>query len=222
MTLYAAYQDWILGVAGWLDVTSGQVYDDVPTYIRLAEIELDKELRLRQAIRHVSNTIDNDGILTLPDDFSQMKVLTLDLDGRTLDAITLDRYGDAYRRSGGTGAAGGIQDGYPVYYAINGNRLQFFPLGAELDISMSYYRKAQPLSAQVPENIYSIYAPETLLAGAVMYGMRALFEEERMSMWKNKFEEDIITLNSRSQKEELGSSPLVMRPPLRQRVRGYR
>ena len=220
MTLYAAYDDWILGVAGWLDVTAGEVYNRIPDFIRLSEIECDKKLALREATRFAKTTIDNDGILTLPDDFNKMKVVTLPIDGRVLKAITPDYYYQSFQmEQASKGGATANADGYPVYYTIIGNKLQFIPLGVDLDVNIAYYRKAEPLSAQVPNNIYSDYAPECLLSGAVMYGMRALFEEERLAFWAEKFEDDIITANRRSEQTELGSSPLVMRTPRRSRIR---
>lgn len=222
MALYNSFLEWKQGIARWIDVTDGTVFDQIPEFIILGEIELDKRLKLRESIRFLNNTIDNDGVLTLPADFNIMKSLTLDVDHRILDAVTPDRYYDAFRRSAGSGTSGGLQDSFPIFYTIIGNNLQFFPLGPGQGISIAYYRKAEPLSDVVDTNIYTDLAPECLLAAAVMYGMKALFEEERQTFWSMRLQHDIDTLNQNSQKAELGSSPLVMRTPLRRRITGYR
>lgn len=218
MSLYPTYAAWKQGVADWIDVTDGPVFDNVGTFIRLAEIEMDKRIRLRQAVRFVNNTIDNDGILTIPDDFAQPKVIKLngDTDHRPLRSLTADQLFHTWTRGGG-------EFGTPQYYTIIGERLHFAPKGDGEAISMSYYRKAVPLSDTVPENVYSIYAPECLLAGAIMFGCKFDTDEQRFIVWKTKFDEEVLASNADAKNAELGSSPMIMRTstniPVRRRSR---
>ncbi len=227
MSLYNSYLEWQQGIARWPDITEGTVFDSLPDIIRLAEIELAKKLQLREGTRFAKNVIDNDGILTLPDDLNRTKAATLPLDGRILDAVTPDRYFDMVRMSRGSGTVpggspAGFAAGFPTVYTIIGNNLQFMPFGGDMEVEIAYYRKAQPLSVSVDTNIYTELAPECLLSAAVMYGMKMLFEEERQAFWVAKMEDDIQTRNAQSQRAELGSSPLVAKPPLRRRLVGYR
>ena len=217
MTLFAAFEDWVIGIASWLDVTdtSGSTYLQIPTFIRLAELEMDRNLRIREAMRFVHNTIDNDGILTLPDDFSQLKSLVMSVENIPLEALTIDQYWNTRTRPLG-------QDGIPQYYAIIGTNIQFAPRGQDMDIDMAYYRKAEPIGPNVPNNIYTDFAAEILLSGSVMYGMKHLFEEERLAHWTQKFTADIVEKNRESERAELGSSPLKMRVGNRAPVRRYR
>lgn len=208
MTLYLDWNEWKQGVASWLDVTSGPVFNNTGTFIRLAELELDKKLRLRQAIRFASNEIDNDGILTLPDDFAQMKSVNLVINGASLEAVTIDQYYNMLLNAGGvTGADGG----FPCHFAIIGEKLQFVPLGSGQDINIAYYRKTQQMGDTVPETIYSIYAPEALLSLAVMQGFKYDADEPRMAAWKATADEQIMDLNRDAKQGELGTSPLKMR-----------
>lgn len=208
MTLYLDYAAWKTGVASWLDVTSGPVFDNTGTFIRLAELELDKRLRLRQAIRFASSTIDNDGILTLPDDMAQMKSVNLVINGASLEVVTIDQYYNMLQNAGGVTAAAGD---FPQHFAIIGEKLQFVPLGSGQEVNIAYYRKTQVMNQQTPETIYSIYAAEALLSTAVMFGFKYDADEARMALWKATSDEEIITLNADAKQGELGTSPLKMR-----------
>ncbi len=216
MALYEAYVDWKQGVADWIDVTDGPVFDNTGVFIALAEVELDKRLRLRQAVRFVSNIIDNDGILTVPDDFAQPKIVKLNgaPDHRPLRSLTADQLFNTWSKPGG-------EFGDPQYYTVIGERIHFAPKGEGVEIAMSYYRKAEPLSDQVPENVYSQFAPECLLSGAVMYGCKFDTDEQRFIIWKTKFDEEILASNADAKNAEIGSSPILMRTsnriPLRRR-----
>lgn len=217
MTLYTTYATWKQGVADWIDTTSGPVFNNTGTFIRLAELELDKRLRLRQSMRFATTTIDNDGILTLPSDYSQMKQALLPNDdgGRPLDPVTPDQFQNTRTRPLGS-------DGTPQYYTIIGNNLQFAPKGAGVDVEIAYYRRAEPLSEFVPENIYTKYAAEALLQAACMFGFKFAADEERMMGWQEKLNEQIIEINLDAERGELPASPLKMRTSMRMPVRRYR
>jgi len=208
MALYAAFIDWKQAVADWLDVTSGSAYDRLGDYIHLSEIELDRRLRLREAMAFNKTVIDNDGIITLPSDYSQMKTVTVGPECIPLEAVTPDRYLTLRSQTS-------FEAGQSIYYTIIGEKLNFVPLGSGMDVNISYYRKADPLSDDVPENIYSIYAPEALLAGALKYGFKFLADEERVAIWQGEFNTQVQALNSDAQKAELPSSPLKMRSGVR-------
>ena len=208
MAIYLDYNEWKEGVASWLDTTSGPVFNNTGTFIALAEQELDRILKLRQSTRFASNIIDNDGILTLPDDFAQMKSVQTPVSGCNLEIVTIDQYQDMWAASTG-------QTGQPLYYAIIGEKLHFIPLGADFEVQIAYYRKAVPLSDIVPENIYTKYAPEALLAGAVMYGFKFAADEDRLALWSAQFGDLIGRLNTDAQRGEFGSSPIKMRTNVR-------
>jgi hypothetical protein len=203
-TLYAAYADWVSAVADWLDTTSGPTYDRIGDFIHMAELQLDRRLRLREAMAFNSTTIDNDGIITLPADYSQMKQVIVGPQETPLEALTPDQYQTMRSRNS-------QNTGQPCYYTIIGEKLQFVPLGADLDVNIAYYRKAEPLGDLVPENVYSTYAAPALLAGSLLYGFMFMADEERTTIWRDLFQKEIDTLNADAQRGELPTSPLKMR-----------
>jgi len=129
MAIYLDYNEWKSGVASWLDTTSGPVFENTGVYIALAEQELDRVMTLRQSMRFATNVIDNDGILTLPDDFTKMKSVITPVSDVSLEAVTIDQYQTMRARSNAA-------DGQPLYYCIIGEKVQFIPLGTGYEVQI--------------------------------------------------------------------------------------
>lgn len=110
-----------------------------PRFIGLAELKLDRALRVRE-MEHKAAIAIADGEGPLPTDFLEARQM-LSASGLPIRAVALQQL--AVNAQAGAGS--------PLGYAIVGNRIKVSP-GGDHGLTMAYYRKIPPLSASSPTN----------------------------------------------------------------------
>lgn len=196
------YSDLKTSVANYLarsDLTS-----QIPDFISLSEIRLNRILRIRQMLETATaSTTGGDPTVGLPSNFLQLRDLFVVGNPRTPlsflspSAFTRDARAD--------------QSGRPVFYTMNGAEFVLAPVpDTSYTISMLYYAKPEAMSDSVPSNVFMANAPDCLLYGALIEAEPFLMNDARLSVWSSLFASATQTLNDSDDASEFSGIPLTM------------
>lgn len=186
-------------IAGWLlrdDLTAA-----IPTFIRLAEAQIRRDLRIREMIRTSTLTLSAQSV-QVPGDFLEMERIVI---GGT--PTTSIRYvppaalydSDAYQDA----------SGYPSIYTIEGDYFVFAPAPSGSPTALiSYYRPFDELDSDADTNWLLVNGYDVYLYGALTHAAPYIKEDSRVAIWANGYASAIRDLNRSSRKAMFAGSPL--------------
>jgi hypothetical protein len=176
----------------------------IPTFIQLAEADMNTRLRTREMIVRATTTND-DEFVRLPLDFLESINLQL-TDGQSpLRFVTLDEADIINKRQGYNA---------PTFYSLMNGAIELVPppaTGADVEIDMVYYGKIPALSDSNTSNWLLLKAPDVYLYGALVHAAPFLMDDQRISVFGSFYSQRIEALNDESQKSLHSGSPLVAR-----------
>jgi hypothetical protein len=176
----------------------------IPTFIQLAEADMNTRLRTREMIVRATTTND-DEFVRLPLDFLESINLQL-TDGQSpLRFVTLDEADIINKRQGYNA---------PTFYSLMNGAIELVPppaTGADVEIDMVYYGKIPALSDGNTSNWLLLKAPDVYLYGALVHAAPFLMDDQRISVFGSFYSQRIEALNDESQKSLHSGSPLVAR-----------
>lgn len=199
----ATYSDLQTAVANYLarsDLTS-----QIPDFIRLAEIRLRRELRIRQMLKSVTtSTTAGDETVQLPSDFLQIRDLYIDGNPiYPLDYMTPSVFSRNSRS---------FESGLPVNYTILADDFKFAPApDSAYTLVMLYYSAPTFLSDSNTTNIWTVNAMDCLLYASLGEAEPYLMNDVRLQVWGALYNRGIAALTESDDKAEFSASPLVMR-----------
>lgn len=175
------YADLQTAVAKWLnrkDLTA-----QIPDFIRLAEVEMNRELHCRQMVETMNVSLSGEDFY-LPCDFAGVQSLRLNGTPTTgLDYVTPADLDDCF----------GV--GRPYRYTIT-DRIVLDPApDATYEARIRYRKRIPALSTARRCNWLLEHHPDAYLAGAVMNGFLYLEDDARASTWASKFGAAIQAIN---------------------------
>ena len=197
------YSDLQTAVANYLarsDLTS-----QIPDFIRLAEIRLGRELRIRQMLKSVTtSTTGGDDTVQLPSDFLQIRDLYVDGDPISpLNYMTPSLF---------TRNSRSYESGKPVDYTILADEFKFAPTpDTGYTLVMLYYSAPAFLSSTNTTNVWTVNAMDCLLYGSLGEAEPYLMNDARLQTWGALYNRSIAALTESDDKAEFSASPLVMR-----------
>jgi len=156
----------------------------IPTFVRLTEAELNRNLRVRQMLVRAVSTVEpfaaGSSFITLPSDWLEAKNVQFNADTagvRVLKYITLQE-ADKIRATGVTGNA--------RYYSIHGNTLELVPPVSEgKEIELTYYARIPALERADDTNWLLDTWPDLYLYGSLLKGAEFLVDDDRaMNIWQ--------------------------------------
>lgn len=195
------YEQLKAAVGGWLDRPDLDKY--IPDFISLAELKLNRDLRVRGMEDRATATTDQ-AYLALPPGFLQAKrLLVLTQPPRVLTYRTPEQLVAEY----------GGQRGRPAVFTVSQDEMQFGPApDTAYAFEMIFYKQVPPLSGQQPNNWFLQYAYDALLYGALLEAMVFLDEDSRLPVWKGLYENAVADLKSQDERDRHSGSTLVVRP----------
>lgn len=177
----------------------------IPTFIRLAEARIDRDLRhWRQEKRSTAQLLDQ--YTGLPVDFLQpIRFQLTSAPTNELKPISqaqlLQLRGDRNDRVG-----------RPEYYALTAGSIELFPTpNTTYDASLVYYSRIPALSATNTTNWVLSEAPDAYLYGTLVHTAPYLKDDSRLTVWESLFKLSLDTLNLSSSDAKFGGSGLQMR-----------
>lgn len=178
----ANYSDLKSSIADWLvrsDLTAV-----IPDFIRLAEAQMERVLRVRQMMNRATANLDTEYSL-LPGDF--LAVRTYKLEGSSpLEYVTSDWMDDQF-----------VTTGEPRYYTIVGNQIRVYPSPDTTYVGeLTYYQKLNRLSNTVTSNWLLESSPDAYIYGALLQAAPYLQDDARAPVWQGLYQSAIEALKS--------------------------
>jgi hypothetical protein len=209
VALDGTYNGLLASVADWLmRVGDAVVADAAPDFVTLAEADMKRRLRRK----HVRATVTfNAESFPLPADCAVLSSARLVTASPTLDK-PLERLTASQLA---LSRANFIAPGRPVKGAVIDRSLILVPVpDSAYQAEIVYLQSFTPLSATNQSNNILTEAPDAYLFGALYQAAPYLERDERIDMWKTKFDAAIDQLNSQREEEEVaGADVKPMRPP---------
>jgi hypothetical protein len=176
----------------------------IPTFIQLAEADMNSRLRCREMIVRATTTND-DEYVRLPLDFLEGINLQIVGGKSPLRYITLDEADIVNARQGYNA---------PTFYSLMNGAIELVPApatGNDVQIEMVYYGKITALSDTNQTNWLLLKAPDVYLYGALVHAAPFLMDDQRISVFGSFYSQRVEALNDESQKSLHSGSPLVAR-----------
>lgn len=200
------YATLCLAVADWLardDLTAV-----IPEFVTLAEAEMKRRIRRSSTLTTI--TVDSDAI-TPPTDMAELRSIRLVSDLPSLDTplrlCTAEMLADRKARSGGVA-------GRPTDVAYIAGEICFAPEpDQDYTAEIIYFTQLTPLTGTDSNTILD-EAPDAYLYGALLQAEPYLEHDDRIPVWKEKFDDAIEQLNKVRSDEEHNASLSAARLPV--------
>lgn len=164
----------------------------IPTFIRLAEARIDRELRhWRQEKR--SNADLDAQFSALPADF--MQPISLSIVGATTSEVAPMSVAQMAQLR----AENADRTGRPTHYAVTAQSLELYPTpDVPYTASLVYHGRIPALSATNTTNWLLTEAPDVYLYGACLHSAPYLKDDQRIAVWESFFKMSLDNLMASS------------------------
>ncbi len=195
------YSDLKAAIADWLN--RSDLATQIPDFIRLAELDIYRRLRVRGAEKAINTTLSA-GVVAVPADFAEAKHLYIDGSPSTpLEWVSVAWLMSAYP----TRSASGM----PGYVAQDGGNFVFGPYpDADYTLKGTYYARQTALSTSNETNWLTREAPDALLYGALWHARGFLHDDARIPAWRAIYEEAIAALKREGRNADYGAGPIMI------------
>lgn len=199
---FTSYSDLSTTIAGYLarsDLTS-----QIPDFIRLCELRLRRDLRIRQMLKSVTtSTTASDSTVELPSDFLEARDLVVV--GNPVQPLNY-LSPSLFNRN-----ARAADAGKPLDYTILANDFQLAPIpDAVYTIKLLYYSAPTFLSISNTSNAFLANCPDLLLYGSLIEAEPYLMNDPRLQTWTALFNRGLTSLTTSDQQGQYSGVPLVM------------
>jgi hypothetical protein len=194
------YSDLKTTVANYLgrsDLTT-----QIPDFITLAEIRLQRLLRVRQMISTFTASTSTSTV-TIPSDFLEARDVYLDTSPRrALNYLTPSSFSRDARTH---------ENGLPVFYTSNATQFLLAPNpDSAYTFVMNYYAKPPALSDSNTTNVFMTVCPDAMLYASLLEAEPYLMNDARLAVWSRLFESSVETLNTSDEQSQFSGVPLSM------------
>lgn len=167
----------------------------IPTFIRLAEAQMDRELVVRQEYAQQKFYNASEGA-QLPCDFAGVaSLVALGQPNRPIVYLSPDMFDEQWLSS----------DGAPHYYTITKSQILFSP-SAEFNGILRYWKRLSPLAEDNPTNWLLDRHPDAYLYGALTHAAPYLMEDSRIGVWSSFFTSAVAAINAESVAHQAGAN----------------
>jgi hypothetical protein len=199
---FTSYADLQTSIAGYLarsDLTS-----QIPDFIRLSELRLRRDLRIRQMLKSVTTaTVASDSTVELPSDF--LEVRDLFIVGNPVQPLTYYSP-SAFNRNARTWEIGKPRD-----YTVLANDFQLAPIPDTVyTVQMLYFAAPTFLSDTNTSNVFLANTPDALLYGALLEAEPYLMNDARLNTWGSMFDRAMSSITRSDQQGQYSGVPLAI------------
>ena len=181
----------------------GDLTDQIPEFIRLAQDRLSRDLYIRQTLKvATTKTTAGDSTVELPSDFVSMKDIHIS-STNPIQTITFQSTSNFFRNSRATAS------GLPTFYTLLGSEFQFAPIpDKDYTLKMVYYHKPPYLSDTVSSNLWLATTPDLLLYAALGEAEPFLMNDERIATWASLYDRGVNSLQKSDDEADFPAHPL--------------
>ena len=200
ITTYTALKTAIADFLNRDDLTS-----IIPTFISLAESQMQREIRHHRMVKRSDGQIDS---RYSPVPTTWLETIRLHIVGNDSYRLELTSLDDMLQlRENTAGIAG-----RPTHYAHIGENIEVFPNpDGEYDIEMLYYEKIPALSDSNASNWLLEVAPDAYLYGALVQAAPYLQDDARMQVWGGLYAGAVAGVNTEAERARFGGSSVRLR-----------
>jgi hypothetical protein len=203
---YTSYSDLKTAIAGYLarsDLTA-----QIPDFIRLAELRLRRDLRIRQMLKSVTTaTVAGDGTVELPSDFLEVRDFVVI--GNPVQPLNYSSP-SAFNRN-----TRSWEIGKPLDYTILANDFQLAPVpDAVYTVKMLYFASPTFLGDSNTSNVFLANTPDALLYAALLEASPYLMDDARINTWGSLFDRAMSSITRSDQQGQYSGVPLVIKTTL--------
>lgn len=203
---FETYTDLQTTIAGYL--ARSDLTTQIPDFIRLAELRLRRDLRIRQMLKSVTTaTVAADSTIELPSDF--LEVRDLIIDGSPPQSLNYSSP-SAFTRNART-----WQSGKPLDYTVLANDFQLAPVpDSDYTAKMLYFAAPIFLSDTNTSNAFLANTPDALLYGALLEAAPYLMDDARINTWGTMFDRSMASITRSDEQGQYSGVPLVIKTTL--------
>lgn len=194
-----SYPNLIDAIKSWLNRDDQTTVDNIPTFIRIAEVEIFRMLKLREYESLVKLPVV-DGRIEIPEDLNEL--IEIYTDNNTTGRATSHRELLRHKLSGE------FHDQF--YFAQVGNYYFVHEESNIKEVWVRYYYKNDYLSYQKPVTKLLKIAPDLILWTALKHGSTFSEDIEKVGVWDNYADNAMQELFKQKKDDEMSGSPLVV------------
>jgi hypothetical protein len=203
---YTSYSDLKTAIAGYLarsDLTA-----QIPDFIRLAELRLRRDLRIRQMLKSVTTaTVAGDSTVELPSDFLEVRDFVVI--GNPVQPLNYSSP-SAFNRN-----TRSWEIGKPLDYTILANDFQLAPVpDAVYTVKMLYFASPTFLGDSNTSNVFLANTPDALLYAALLEAEPYLMNDARLNTWGSMFDRAMSSITRSDQQGQYSGVPLAIKTTL--------
>ena len=177
----------------------------IPTFIRLAESRIDRDLRHWRQEKRSTTTFSTQYSIIPTDYLRPIRLQILDGSTSAVEPIStaqmLQLRGDTYD-----------QTGRPTHYALTAGGIELYPTpDMSYNASLVYYGRIAALSTSNATNWLLTEAPDAYLYGALVHSAPYLKDEAKTALWDGLYKAAMDNLNSTSEDAKYGGSGLKLK-----------
>ena len=179
----------------------------IPTFIQLAEAQMQREVRHWKMEARVSGQQSGgDEYMQIPADW--LETIRMHITGSGTSAITMtSRAAMADIRAKNED----VSTVLPYYYCHADSQFQLYPTPAEdTDIELLYYQKIPDLASNTTNWLLSD-APDVYLYGSLLHSAPYLAEDARVAVWAQMYSAAVQNVNSASEKARYSGSGMTLK-----------
>lgn len=196
------YSDLQTTVASYLARSDLTV--QIPDFIRLAEIRLRRDLRIRQMMNAATTTTTGgDATVALPSDFLEVRDLVVQTNPvRPVNYISPSVFSRNARVT---------ESGVPLDYTILATEFKFAPVpDTNYTIEIVYYAAPPYLTDSNSSNVFLANCPDLLLYAALGEAEPYLMNDARIQVWAAMYDRGLASLNTSDESAQYSGVPLTM------------
>jgi hypothetical protein len=201
LSTYAELQS---SIGDWLN--RADLVTTIPTFISMAEVAHNRQIRTRQMIKRSTATI-GDAFTTLPSDM--LEITNAQINGSRVTPLEFVAMDQADR----------IREVYPAgaskYFTIVGDTLELVPNpSSEVTVEIVYYARIPALSVSNTSNWLLLNSPDLYLYGSLIASAPYLRDDDRVVVWSTLYKQALADLQIADERARFTSTPLRARGPV--------
>lgn len=203
----ATYSDLKTAVANYLARTD--LTDQIPDFIRFAELRLRRELRIRQMLKSVTTaTTGGDSTVELPTDFLEIRDFAVSTN--PIQPLTYSSPAVFSRNTRST------ESGKPLDYTILASEFQLAPVpDGTYTLKLLYFAAPTFLGDDNSSNVFIANAPDALLYASLLEAEPYIMNDARINTWGTMYDRAISTITKSDESSQYSGVPLSMTTTLR-------
>jgi len=199
ITTYSDLQTTVANYLARSDLTA-----QIPDFIRLAEIRLRRDLRIRQMMNAATTaTVAGDATVSLPSDFLEVRDLIVQTNPvRPVNYISPSVFSRNARVT---------ESGVPTDYTILATEFKFAPVpDAAYTLEIVYYAAPPFLTSTNSSNTFLANCPDLLLYASLVEAEPYLMNDARIQVWAGMYDRGLASLTTSDESAQYSGVPLTM------------